>query len=184
MNRSRVRPAIFVYWGYVLIATFYPFELSPDFTPSDSHFTGGVETLLLNGWHWLGLRDFLLNILLFLPCGALLYCLWATGHRSNRLTFVLVTLCGASVSFLIESGQAFASRDSSALDVIANTLGTTVGALVYGQCKRRNIDPLDRCAEYVSSKIAAMHSNFICSAAGSFLSRAVHLAILALGSSL
>jgi glycopeptide antibiotics resistance protein len=132
VNRSWVRPAIFVYWGYVLIATFYPFELSPDFTPSLSHFAGGLETLFLDGWRWLGLRDFLLNILLFLPCGALLHRLWTTEYCSKLLTMVLIVLCGASSSFLIELGQAFASRNSSALDVVANTLGTTVGALVYG----------------------------------------------------
>jgi glycopeptide antibiotics resistance protein len=152
MTGSGVRIAFLIYCGYVLIGTFYPFELSRDLTPSPRDLTGGL--FLVGAWHSLGLRDFVLNIILFLPCGALFYGLFKGRDRSKLSTIALVTLGGASVSFLIELGQVFLSRNSSALDIIANTLGTTLGALAYVRCEWWGVDPLDECARYLSSKLA------------------------------
>ena len=70
----------------------------------------------------LGTLDFLGNIALYLPLGIL-----AVRLGQRRL---LVVAAGILLSFAIESAQMYiAQRYPSGLDVVANTVGTAVGAL-------------------------------------------------------
>ena len=154
MNSSRVRVALLIYWSYVLIVTFHPFELSQDFALSLSHGASGFKTLVIDGWNWLGPRDFLLNVLLFLPCGFLLYSLWQVPSRSRIATIAIVTFAGGIASFMIEFGQVFAARNSSAIDLVSNTLGTAAGAAGYARCRRGVIEFIDNWAKRIlGSKI-------------------------------
>jgi len=77
----------------------------------------------------LGSLDFALNIVLFLPLGALLRLL---GRRTSTATAV-----GALLSLGIESAQMYIpSRHPSQLDVLANTLGALLGALLAARIAR------------------------------------------------
>jgi glycopeptide antibiotics resistance protein len=155
MNRSKVRVAILIYWSYVLIVTFHPFELSPEFALSLSHGAAASKTLAIDGWNWLGPRDFFLNILLFVPCGFLLYSMWEAPSRSNIATIAVVTLAGGIASFMIEFGQVFAARNSSAIDLVSNTLGTAAGAYGYTRCRSGVIEFIDDwTGRILGSKIA------------------------------
>jgi glycopeptide antibiotics resistance protein len=155
MNSSRVKVALFIYSVYVLIVTFHPFELSHNFVPSLSHISAGLGTLLIDGWNWLGPKDFFLNIVLFLPCGALLPALWKDRCRSETIAIILVTLAGALASFLIEWGQVFAGRNSSMIDILSNTLGTAIGAFAYDRCTMARIRQIELLtADVLRSKVA------------------------------
>lgn len=74
----------------------------------------------------LGVLDVLLNIALFVPLGAGLALLGNSWRRAMLL--------GAGLSLAIEVSQYFAiaGRDASLSDLITNTLGTAVGALLAG----------------------------------------------------
>ena len=86
------------------------------------------------GWgYW---KEVLINIGGFIPLGfffcAYLQLAWH-AHRAVLITIV----CGAAVSVTIEVLQAFLpTRDSGMTDIITNTLGTAVGAGLFGNATR------------------------------------------------
>ena len=155
MNHTKIRVAILIYWSYVLIVTFHPFELSPDIAPSLTHAASAFKILAIDGWKWLGPRDFLLNIVLFVPFGFLFYSLWRVSFRSTVSGIAVVTLAGAIASFMIEFGQIFAARNSSAIDLVSNTLGAAAGAYGYTRCRSGVIEFMeDWIGRILGSKIA------------------------------
>ena len=82
-------------------------------------------------WRWI-LADGLLNVLFFLPLGFLV----ARGGGARGVVAAL--LVGFGLSLAIEVGQfAIPGRSSSALDLIANTLGAGLGALMAQAAARR-----------------------------------------------
>ena len=109
----------FLYGGYLVIATLYPFELSGSAAHGFSQsFFGPLNT-----------TDFILNVLLFIPFGILLY-LGLALNRSKPWTILLTSLVAAAISLLIELFQVYFPRNPSGYDVISNTLGAGCGALV------------------------------------------------------
>jgi len=74
--------------------------------------------------------DIAVNVLGFIPFGALVCVYAALGGRGAGLRIVLFTVAvGFTISVSIELLQVFLpSRDSSLLDVMMNTLGTWIGA--------------------------------------------------------
>lgn len=69
--------------------------------------------------------DFLLNIMLYIPFGLALPCIW------KRASFGKTILIGFACTMLIEFMQAFIGRDSNIDDVICNTLGIVFGYMLY-----------------------------------------------------
>jgi glycopeptide antibiotics resistance protein len=130
MRHFRITTLLFLYVGYVLIATLYPFELSADFTQSIDESLSRFLASIQGNWKTLVSKDFLVNILLFIPFGVLLYRLLESLGRSKILTICLAAICGGCISFMIELCQVFISRHPQALDVLSNTVGTGTGALL------------------------------------------------------
>ncbi|HYE72961.1 MAG TPA: VanZ family protein, partial [Blastocatellia bacterium] len=86
-------------------------------------------------WH-LGLirqtGDWIINILFFIPLGfSLMWTAKLLGKRAGA-SLVVITLSGAALSFTVEYLQLFLpTRGSCLRDIIANTLGATVGAYLF-----------------------------------------------------
>jgi len=75
-------------------------------------------------------RDVIENILGFMPFGFVL-CGFFALSRPRGQAILIATLCGGFFSFLIEFTQYYIPRrDSSWTDVISNTTGTLLGALI------------------------------------------------------
>jgi glycopeptide antibiotics resistance protein len=129
MSRLRNTTLLFLYLGYLLIVTLYPFGQYRGFADSLGEFIAGFFTLQ-GGRDRLASKDFLVNIFFFIPCGVLLYCLLESLERSKILKICLATLCGACISFIVELCQFLVSRHPSALDVLSNTIGTGTGAFL------------------------------------------------------
>jgi glycopeptide antibiotics resistance protein len=71
------------------------------------------------------------NVLLFVPWGFLLFITLYTIERPTLQTYVLTILLGFSFSLIIEGWQYFLpSRVADVNDVIWNTSGTVLGALL------------------------------------------------------
>jgi len=71
------------------------------------------------------------NVLLFVPWGFLLFITLYTIERPTLQTYVLTILLGLSFSLIIEGWQYFLpSRVADVNDVIWNTSGTVLGALL------------------------------------------------------
>ena len=78
-------------------------------------------------------RDLAINVALFVPLGWLLARAGRSGGVSPVTRIVLAAGLGAAFSLGIETAQYFiASRYSSVVDVLANTAGTAVGAMLAG----------------------------------------------------
>jgi VanZ family protein len=106
---------------FIAVATFAPFDFNiRSVAHSFSLFQGDSH-----------LRDpihFALNLALFMPLGALLH---HEGPRSAkaRSSWILTTVICLSISLVIEYFQRYLpARDSSLIDVIANTAGAMFGA--------------------------------------------------------
>ena len=123
MNPIRLTILVSMYSGYIVLATFYPFEFSQDLWNSlGQGFAGFFE--------WPSLKDFIENVLLFVPFGFLLY-YRRTSVTRKVLIISLAAIAGGAFSLAVELAQmGFPGRDPSAFDVLANTLGASVGAVL------------------------------------------------------
>ncbi len=130
-------------WGYLLliaslsaicVATISPFEfvIPPGFSGrliiEDFNFGSSV-------------KDYLQNILLFIPFGISLALIFDRPQRQTLSILVIAGLSGAVVSTVVEVTQLFLPiRVSNLTDIIHNSLGSTLGGILY--CWRRNITQL------------------------------------------
>jgi VanZ family protein len=77
-------------------------------------------------------QDILLNVLGFIPLGFCLAGWLRRGERSWLLITISTAVIGVALSAGIELSQAFTpARDSSALDLLSNTLGSLAGAVAF-----------------------------------------------------
>jgi len=81
---------------------------------------------------WTNIGDILINLLGFVPLGFLLSMYLFQKGLSFRNSLLLSIGVGLCLSLIIELLQTFLrTRDSSMIDLIANTFGTAIGSFVY-----------------------------------------------------
>ena len=124
MNQRQVIPVLLaVYVGFVLYNTFIPFVL-------DVGWAEALNELRSLSWEGStsGRTDLIANVVLFWPCGGLVYLfLRARGWRHPILGSLIA---GALFSSFIEGSQLFISYRRTAIhDVVCNALGSGSGAL-------------------------------------------------------
>lgn len=79
----------------------------------------------------LALRDIVINIGGFIPFGFVCFA-YFRRHRERWRAVVLTVLAGAAISITIEVLQYFVpSRSSDMIDLVTNTLGTYLGAILF-----------------------------------------------------
>lgn len=85
-------------------------------------------------WPWVGAgsrADLFSNILAYIPLGLLLMQLFKSHDRFTLPAIICVTILGSLLSFSMESLQQFLpTRTPSIVDLITNTLGTLLGAVI------------------------------------------------------
>src|SRR5437870_2937308 len=114
---SKAMPLIFLYVGYLLIATTYPFEVAPDFQDAFSRFWGSFVTL--SPWH---VEQFVQSIygqkaLIFVPLGIIIGCAFRSPHRLRIRTILLGLVLAGAISLFLEFCQIFfIGRHASAFD--------------------------------------------------------------------
>jgi VanZ family protein len=112
----------------IVYGSLYPWEF-------DFHRHVNAVWLVLHNWpaalnRWV-LRDTALNVLLYMPLGALAFLAMAR-RRHSRATMVLAAAAlGMVLSVSMELLQAYdAQRDAGPMDVVTNTTGAAAGALL------------------------------------------------------
>lgn len=103
--------------------------------PSHPKFAGRIlAPVEFGSMCWNGFaHDVGVNIIGFIPFGFLL-CLWLAARTKASLSFIVAggILGGALVSLFIELMQSqIPVRTSSVMDLVANTIGAGVGALLF-----------------------------------------------------
>jgi glycopeptide antibiotics resistance protein len=78
------------------------------------------------------LFDILINIIMFMPVGFLITSLLKSRLFNSKKTIIITTITGFILSATIEFSQLFLPRTTSVIDLLTNTIGTSLGAsLVY-----------------------------------------------------
>ena len=141
LAQSQWRPdpalVLLVLWGlFILYGTMLPF----DFSASDELIQSRLRRIWERPLHGGGgsRSDVVSNVLLFMPWGFLL-AFWLAGRgRAYLAVASLALVSGALISATVEFLQLFApSRYSSIIDLVTNTFGSTVGALIGWPLARR-----------------------------------------------
>jgi VanZ like protein/concanavalin A-like lectin/glucanase superfamily protein len=84
-------------------------------------------------------RDISINILGFVPFG-FVFVAYLTLNRNVGHPAIMTVFCGAAISLAIEILQVYIpGRDSGILDVITNTFGTFLGALLFRWIPMQNL---------------------------------------------
>lgn len=91
-------------------------------TPKGLYFPPSEINLIPFFWLKEGVRPYIENIILFIPLGFMLPCLWKKYEALWQ-----TALSGFIVSLLIEMGQLFNSRITDIDDLLMNTLGAFIG---------------------------------------------------------
>ena len=132
-SKSGVNTGIFtllvVYLNVLFLFTLSPFTFSRD--PSLSLINLYQEKFDADSTFWqIPAWDFFTNILLFVPFGFLFVALSSVSQctRSFRLTFATISTLVLSIA--IELCQLFLPRSPSMVDILLNTAGGFIGALV------------------------------------------------------
>jgi hypothetical protein len=83
------------------------------------------------GWGWGVWKDALINVGGFVPLG-FFFCVYFAQSMPVTRAIVLTIMFGCAASFLIEATQYYLpTRDSESWDLLNNTLGTILGAVMY-----------------------------------------------------
>lgn len=89
-----------------------------------------LKDAISGGYNWNPLagldKGFVLNIIMFLPLGLLIPCIW---KKCRSITNVTVT--GFLLSLTIEISQMFNARATDIDDLLANTIGVCAGYLIW-----------------------------------------------------
>jgi len=124
-------PLIFLYVGYLLLATTYPFEVAPDFRDAFSRFCDSFATLSLWNVEQFGQSLYRQKTLLFLPLGLIIGCALRSPHRSRLGTLLSGCICAGTLSLLLELCQIFfLGRHASAFDSLVKSVGAASGVLL------------------------------------------------------
>ena len=129
------------------MAGLYPFELADATSGFDGGFPWGLVTALAVPIESVRAKDILQNIVYFLPWGAISYYFLGSPRWRTHTLVLTAALVGATVSLAIELCQVFFFRHPSFFDVLANTLGAALGALI---CTLSPIDGRDVAARFLA----------------------------------
>lgn len=120
---------LFIALAGIFFLTFYPFRFSFTMPP------GVANPFLLGSSGKGGLRDDLLNILLFMPFGFGISQKYFEKRRSWASSAITSYISGFFLSYFIEFVQLYIpSRDSGWRDTITNSAGAAAGCLLFKLC--------------------------------------------------
>jgi VanZ family protein len=129
MNRPKANLIFVLCAVYSLIAGLYPFEFSGKTLHLDRELPWKLVTLLAVPLREVSLNDFVTNVVYFIPWGALV-CVLRSPRSRNLFSVFRAALVGGIVSLSIELSQIFFTKQPSIFDVLANTLGAALGAIL------------------------------------------------------
>ena len=129
--KSRIRVVsgtilLVLYAGIVLMATMWPTPLDQGYEESIDRLLGVLHRNGIPEWFGYSKLEFTANIAMFVPIGFLVALL--LPWRAWWLVFLLVPAFSVGIELL--QGAVLASRFSSPMDVVANSLGGVAGAIV------------------------------------------------------
>jgi len=97
------------------------------------------------------IRSHILNVIMFMPLGFLLSCIWENYRNLWRSTCV-----GFFMSLAIEISQLFCYRVTDVNDLITNTVGTIVGYTIW-MCANRIVNISQKKYDMISNEEALVY---------------------------
>lgn len=114
-----------IYLVFVYLLTFNPFHFSLHYLHQFLQFRKGYLAAIIGGS---SITDIILNLIMLFPLGFVLGSLLRILDFRSKPGVTIATVLGFLVSFSIEFCQIFLPRSSSGIDIVANTLGSGMGA--------------------------------------------------------
>ena len=108
-------------------------------TPKGLNFPLNEINLIPFRWITEGVRPYIENILLFIPLGFLLPCIWKKYDVLWK-----TALSGMTFSLIIELSQLFNSRVTDIDDLLMNTLGALIGWVIFRLLKKHLLKSQDK----------------------------------------
>jgi VanZ family protein len=128
LSRKQILGLLVLCGAVILHATMWPYNFRFDWGPIPARLLSAIDLPFTGGWRG-NKKDIVLNVILFLPFGALLFLHRAKGIAASRSVLSPTLLC-MLFSASIETTQCFLpTRTPSLVDVGTNTLGTLFGAV-------------------------------------------------------
>ncbi|KQP12814.1 VanZ family protein [Pseudorhodoferax sp. Leaf267] len=147
MHKTSAWPLALLYMGLVVYASLFPFDGWRDQGIVPWAF---LTAALPRWWTWF---DVQVNVVGYAPLGFLL-ALGGLRAGRTRWPLLLATLAGASVSFLMETLQAYLPRRvPSNVDFALNVAGTFLGAVLAGLLQR--LGTIDRWSRFRAGWLSA-----------------------------
>jgi VanZ family protein len=127
-SRKQVLGLLVLCGAVILHATMWPYNFRFDLGSVPARLLSAIDLPFTGGWRG-DKKDIVLNVILFLPFGALLFLHRAKGIAASR-SVLAPTLFGMLFSVVIETTQCFLpTRTPSLVDVCTNTFGALLGAI-------------------------------------------------------
>jgi VanZ family protein len=141
----------------ICLLTLYPFRINPHSHPDMP------DPFLLAGWAKASsLKDAFLNVLLFVPFGFGLAGLLRKRGFSWPATTAVVFVAGAFASYCVEFAQFFIpDRDSGWEDILTNSSGALVGALLFLICGLPLLRLVQICETAIEKSVTLRNATMI-----------------------
>ncbi|OQX88811.1 hypothetical protein B6D60_01085 [candidate division KSB1 bacterium 4484_87] len=138
---STILSLIILYLGLTYLLTLTPFRFSMFYFQQYLLFRQGYLSALTGTTSF---QDIAINLLMLVPIGFLMTLLFKNYAIPNRPAVIAATAIGLLVSLSIETLQIFLPRMTSTIDLINNSVGSCMGAILATRL------PIDRTSEFVS----------------------------------
>lgn len=141
----------------ICLLTLYPFRINPHSHPDMP------DPFLLAGWAKASnAKDVFLNVLLFVPFGFGLAGLLRKRGVSPIATATIVFAAGTLASYAVEFAQFFIpDRDSGWEDILTNSSGALVGALVFFFCGLPLLRLVQICEAAIEKSVSVRNATMI-----------------------
>ena len=128
LSQKQILGLLILCGAVILHATMWPYNFRFDWGSVPARLLSATRPSVYHG-ELAEKKDIVLNVILFLPFGALLFLHRAKGIAANR-SVLAPALLGMLFSVVIETTQCFLpTRTPSLVDVCTNTLGALLGAI-------------------------------------------------------
>lgn len=154
MNKNYYQIGVLIVIGNTVLicyTTLFPFNF---LLPETASWNPLINVFDFHGKTTAMTKDLIQNVVLFIPYGMGLSAMQRAGQKEPIMLLLSVTLAGFALSLTVESLQLYLpSRVSAANDLLANTIGSSLGFYIFHVCGKPLFAKLLRIKTEIQSRL-------------------------------